>query len=113
MLFTDIKINLNKRNKKKLIIDLLYKNEIININEIKDKLLKPLVSYIMNINLYKSNIIVSINDNKGNIKYYFTSGMFGYKGSHKTKKYTLITILKTILGKIYCIYKKSIIINYK
>merc|ERR1712157_343143 len=102
LLFTNINFKTDIKNK--FLIDLFYKNEITENNSKKYILYKPLISYIININLYNNNVRTSINDSKGNIKYYFTSGLLGYKGSHKTKKYTIITILKNMLNKISNIY---------
>jgi len=75
--------------------------------------IKPLVSYIININLSRSNIILSITDKQGDLKGYYTSGILGFKGSQKTKKYTLITLLKNFLYNFNYVTNKSVIINFK
>ena len=113
MLLTSKRFSSKNRIDKKLNIDLFYKSNAIFSDTINKKLLKPLVSNIITINLSKKNAIITINDNEGNIQYYFSSGMFGYVGTHRTKKYTIIMLLKTILSKISNIYKKAVIINFK
>ena len=75
--------------------------------------IKPLVSYIININLSTSNTIISVTDKKGNLKGYYTSGTLGFRGSQKTKKYTLITLLKNFLYNFNYINNKSVVVNFK
>lgn len=74
---------------------------------------KPLISYIININVSNSNTIISINDKNGKLKGYLTSGILGFKGSQKTKKYTLISILKNFNYKFNFLNNKSVLINFK
>lgn len=74
---------------------------------------KPLISYIININVSNSNTVISINDNKGKLKGYLTAGTLGFKGSQKTKKYTLISILKNFNYKFNFLNDKSVLINFK
>lgn len=74
---------------------------------------KPLISYIININVSNSNIAMSINDKNGKLKGYFTAGTLGFKGSQKTKKYTLITILKNFNYKFNFLNNKSVLVNFK
>jgi len=74
---------------------------------------KPLISYVININVSNSNITMSINDKNGKLKGYFTAGTLGFKGSQKTKKYTLITILKNFNYKFNFLNNKSVLINFK
>ena len=107
--------------------EVIYSNSHLNRNLIKvdfkdankseflskNVKVKPLVSYIININLSTSNTIISITDKQGNLKGYYTSGTLGFKGSQKTKKYTLITILKNFLYNFNYINNKSVIINFK
>jgi small subunit ribosomal protein S11 len=78
-----------------------------------DTKIKPLISYIINVNLSKSNTIISILDKEGNLKGYYTSGVLGFKGSQKTKKYTIITMLKNFLYNFNFINNKSVLVNFK
>ena len=74
---------------------------------------RSLIVYIINITLSTSNIIISITDKNGNLKDYYTSGKLGFLGSQKTKKYTLLTILKKFLYNYNYINNKSVLINFK
>jgi len=88
-----------------------YKSPVKSISSIKKS--KPLVSYVININISKSNTVISVTDKNGNLKGYYTSGIFGFKGSQKTKKYTLITLLKNFIYNFNFLNNKSVIINFK
>ena len=81
------------------------------LNSIKNN--KPLISYIININISNNNTIISINDKNGKLKGYLTAGNLGFKGSQKTKKYTLISILKNFNYKYNFLNNKSVLINFK
>ena len=85
--------------------------EKFKLSSIKNN--KPLISYIININVSNSNIIISINDKKGKLKGYLTAGTLGFKGSQKTKKYTLISMLKNFNYKFNFLNDKSVLINFK
>ena len=74
---------------------------------------KPLISYIININISNSNTIISIVDKNGEMKGYYTSGTLGFKGSQKTKKYTIITLLKNFIYNFNFLNNKSVLINFK
>lgn len=74
---------------------------------------KPLVSYVININISNSNTIISIADKNGDMKGYYTSGTLGFKGSQKTKKYTIITLLKNFIYNFNFLNNKSVLINFK
>ena len=112
-----------KANSEKMVYSRNHLNkDVIKVNfKDADKLesnskpikIKPLVSYIININLSTSNTIISITDKKGNLKGYYTSGTLGFKGSQKTKKYTLITLLKNFLYNFNYINNKSVVINFR
>ena len=74
---------------------------------------KPLISYVININVSNSNTVISINGKNGELKGYLTAGTLGFKGSQKTKKYTLISILKNFSYKFNFLNNKSVLINFK
>ena len=75
--------------------------------------IKPLTSYILNIHVSHSNIILSVTDKNGNVISYYTAGKLGFKGSQKTKKYTLITILKNFIYNLNYLNSTTIIVKFK
>jgi ribosomal protein S11 len=109
-----------KSEKKKLFFDGL--NTIENPFTLKYKYkrlqhynnkIKPLIFYTINIYLSSSNINFNITDRTGNLKLYYTAGLLGFKGSQKTKKFTLISILKKILSRITFLKNKSVLLRFK
>ena len=104
-------INLKKNIKSLKIYYNTKLNSTINYN--KSEKNKPLISYIININISKSNTIISVVNKKGDLKGYYTAGTLGFKGSQKVKKYTIITILKNFLYNFNFINNKSVLINFK
>jgi len=101
------------QNNNILKINFKYINDSISNLSNADTKIKPLISYIINVNLSKSNTIISILDKGGNLKGYYTSGILGFKGSQKTKKYTIITMLKNFLYNFNFINNKSVLVNFK
>ena len=110
---------IKKPNNKSTVYKLDKIQNLFNINYVKltkdntSSEDKPLISYIININVSNSNIAMSINDKNGKLKGYFTAGTLGFKGSQKTKKYTLITILKNFNYKFNFLNNKSVLVNFK
>jgi len=49
---------------------------------------KPLTTYILNIHVSNSNIILSVTDKNGNLISYYTAGKLGFKGSQNKKIYS-------------------------
>jgi len=74
---------------------------------------KPLISYIINVNASNSNTTITITEKNGGLKGYFTAGVLGFKGSQKTKKYTLITILKQFSYKFNFLNNKTVLLKFK
>jgi len=74
---------------------------------------KPLTTYILNIHVSNSNIILSVTDKNGNLISYYTAGKLGFKGSQKTKKYTLITILKNFIYNLNYLNNTTVIVKFK
>ena len=104
-------INLKKDMKS---LDIYYNTKLDSrISYNKSEKNKPLISYIININISKSNTIISIVNKKGDLKGYYTAGTLGFKGSQKVKKYTIITILKNFLYNFNFINNKSVLIIYE
>lgn len=109
MLFSkfNYKINENKLSLTKIITGDKYHIENNNFNK------KSLIKYMLNINLSNSNSIFSVTDKNGNFKAHYTSGLLGYKGSQKNKKYTIINILKNLIYNFKFLKKESVIVKYK
>jgi len=101
------------QNNNILKINFKYINDSMSNLSDTDTKMKPLISYVINVNLSNSNTIISILDKRGNLKGYYTSGILGFKGSQKTKKYTIITMLKNFLYNFNFINNKSVLVNFK
>lgn len=86
------------------------KNMHSNISNLN---IKPLTTYILNIHVSNSNIILSVTDKNGNLISYYTAGKLGFKGSQKTKKYTLITILKNFIYNLNYLNNTTVIVKFK
>ena len=94
-----------KQTSKNLLKSLKYLYNIMKIIEKKKRLNNKqslfftninIVSYIVNINLLKSNIIINITNLKGIPIIYCSSGIINFKGSQKTKQLALKNIIKKI-----------------
>jgi len=73
-----------------------------------------IIFYILNIFLTNSNLFVNISNNFGNINYYISSGLLKYKGSEKTNKYSILSVIqKTILANYNIVKNKSVVVHFK
>ena len=116
-------ININKRYKKSSLDEnnslkcekvILSESLLQSNNQLPESIdQRSLIVYVINITLSESNILISITDKNGNLLDYCTSGELGFLGSQKTKKYTLITMLKKFLYNYNYINNKSVLINFK
>ena len=52
-------------------------------------------------------------DKNGNLISYYTASKLGFKGSQKTKKYTLITILKNFIYNLNYLNNTTVIVKFK
>ena len=76
----EIKINFCNNNSLKLYVEKIYK----------------IVTYIISMQVTKSNIILNIQNMKGSVLINTTAGKLGFKGSQKNKKFSLLSLLKNI-----------------
>ena len=72
---------------------------------------KILTSNIISIKITNSNIIFSILDSKNHTLRKISSGNMGFKGSQKTKKFALISILKLVIRTFKIYNRKSALCN--
>ena len=72
-----------------------------------------LITYVLTIHMSKSNIMLNVTNKEGSILIHSTSGKQGIKGSQKTKKFSLISILKDLLYKFNFLKNKSIVLKFK
>ena len=63
----------------------------------KNNELYDLISYYINIKITKSNIICNVLSISGKVIIHITSGKLGLKGKEKSKKFSMISIIKEIL----------------
>ena len=58
-----------------------------------------IIVYVININLTRTNTLITITDIKGNVKLFYSAGQVNLKGKQKTKQPTaLINILKDLVN---------------
>jgi ribosomal protein S11 len=100
-----------RENIEKNIFSIKYINE--NISEIKNFKKTYLLSNIININMTNTNIICSLSNNKNKIIKKISTGDLGFKGSQKTKKFALISILKKFVRTLNLYNKKPVSIHFK
>ena len=74
---------------------------------------KILTSNIISIKITNSNIIFSILDSKNHTLRKISSGNMGFKGSQKTKKFALISILKLVIRTFKIYNRKSVSVQFK
>lgn len=82
-------------------------------NQQKNFFKKKLTSYIININLLTSNIIINITDLEGIPIIYCSSGVVNFKGSQKTKQLALINIIKKISYKSKFLKDLQVSVHFK
>lgn len=75
--------------------------------------LPRLITYILTIHMSKSNIVLNVKNKEGEVLIYNTSGKLGFRGSQKTKKFSLISMLKNLLYKFNFLKNKSIVLRFK
>ena len=83
-------------NCKRLITPYLDSNNNFSI-WYKKKELYDLISYYINVKITKSNIICNVLSISGRVIIHITSGKLGLKGKEKSKKFSMISIIKEIL----------------
>lgn len=72
-----------------------------------------LISYILNVTLSPSNIILSVTDLKGVPQATCSSGIVNFKGSQKTKRLALNSVLKKIKYKTKKLKNQTFVIHFQ
>jgi len=72
-----------------------------------------LISYIINVRLLNSNIIINITDLKGAPLIYCSSGIVNFKGSQKTKQLALINVIKKVSYKSKILKNLHVTVHFK
>ena len=110
-------INLLKRFNDSKIYKLKFndslKSDWLNDKKFNTNEMCDIISYIIIINSSKSNIMASIISIKGEVLVHLTSGKVGLKGASKTKKFSMISILKKIIYSYPLLKNKPIAIKLK
>ena len=130
MLLTKLKDNKYKN----IIINIKYKKNIFHIlyKHLKFKALTPkiiynntknfnyyikklykIVSYVVSLKVNKNNIIFNISDIKGFLLVNNTTGKLGFKGKHKNKKFSMLSLLKSIYYNYNFLKNQPIILKLK
>ncbi|MBC8298084.1 MAG: 30S ribosomal protein S11 [Pelagibacterales bacterium] len=105
--------NYFKNNIDKNILSVKTIHKLINESN-KFKISKTyLLSNIINIKITNTNIIFALSNNKNKIIKKLSSGDLGFKGSQKTKKFALISILKTFVRTLNLYNNKPVSIHFK
>ena len=74
---------------------------------------ETIISYILTIINSRKNIVCNITSTEGKIISNITSGKMGFKGSFKSKKFSMISILKKISYGYKFLKKKPILLKLK
>jgi len=73
-----------------------------------------IIVYVININLTRTNTLITITDIKGNVKLFYSAGQVNLKGKQKTKQPTaLINILKSLTVKAKFLRKNPVALHFK
>jgi len=83
-------------------------NRSYNLNKFYD-----IISYFIIINVSRSNIITNIVSVSGDVIVHLTSGKVGFKGPNKSKKFSMITILKKIIYNYSFLKNKPVAVKLK
>lgn len=83
-----------------------------NFNYYIKKIYK-IVSYIVSLKISKNNIIFNISDIKGFLLVNNTTGKLGFKGKHKNKKFSMLSLLKSIYYNYNFLKNQPIILKLK
>lgn len=128
-----ININLNK-----FLYDITLKKQYIkklnnimfNLNDIKEKNYKNLnflletnkklihsenlVTYIIDIIFTKTNTLLSVSDSSGNLKFFYSAGLFNIKGKSKAKRYLVLNnFLRVLESKLKFLKLKPLALHLK
>ena len=100
----DSKNFLNKRNS-------FYLKKLFNKKQLNSK---PLINYIININLSLTNTLICVTDTKGRILLSFSSGLVNLtKRQKKSQPLALITIFKVLITKAKFLKNKPVALHFK
>ena len=74
---------------------------------------QKLISYVININLSSTNTLINLNDIKGNLKFFYSAGMFNLQKKQKTRQpKAIITILRALLSKSKIFKTKPVAVHF-
>lgn len=83
-------------------------NSLLSINQIY-----KIISYVVSINVSRRNIIFNAQTPKGSVIINTSSGKLGFSGAQKNKKFSLITMLKTIIYNYNFLNNKPVLLKLK
>lgn len=104
--------NYEKKKHFARLLNFIYKISNLRKKNIFHKNLKSF-SYVLHVTLLNSNIIINITDLKGKLITSCSSGIMQFTGSQKTKYLALINILKKINHEIKYLKNKNFAIHFK
>ena len=75
---------------------------------------QKLISYVISINVSSTNTLISVNNIKGNPKFFYSAGMFNLQKTQKVRQpKAIITILRAFLTKSKLFKTKPVAVHFK